>query len=431
MKYKHFNRTVILIGLLSLLCVLMTPVTSLAAGAEIILSSDKALYKSGEEIIVDVEISSQEMIGTYFIQMEYDTERMIYVSGADSENEGMMILTGTGLEETVRYELHFQAAGSGSGGIYIVKAIINSARETGKLTPSYEPVFEILVSGNSSSDTFATMVENGKFITMTGLPAIGSIRDNNDSTMYILDHFKMVPDEVGWDYCLTGGVFEGTELAFITDQQGNIHILCLTDNENRYYLFAVGQDDQLYPVIKFTDNNGNLYYVSSVKGCLSIPDNISSDEEIMKYAVYAIDTKGNGQICYVDREGNINEIDTDPVKPWLYLAVIIVILIAGILAMFVYMNRSRGKKKKLSEKGSVYIPESPDEYGDTMDESGTKYMKTELHPYSHEEIFEKTSGQGHKFIYVADVAGEETEVHDNKEIIPRKKIEAIMADEIE
>ena len=429
MRCKHFNRTVILIGLLSLLCVLLTPVTSFAAGAGISLSSDKALYKPGEEIIVNVEISSQEMIGTYFIQMEYDTERMIYESGADSENEGLMILTGTGLEETVRYELHFKASGSGSGGIYIVKAIVNSARETGKLTPSYDSVFEIPVSGNSSSDTFAAMVENGKFITMTGLPVIGSIRDKNDTVMYILDHFQLVPDEVGWDYCLTGGVFEGTELAFITDQQGNIHILCMTDSENRYYLFAVGPDDQLYPVIRFTDSNGDIYFVSSAKGCLSVPDSISENEEIMKYAVYAIDTKGNGRICYVDRDGNINEIDTDHVRPWLYLALIIAILAAGILAMLVYMRHSR--KKKLLEDGSVFVPESSDDYGDSRDASGTKYMKTQPRPYSHEEIFEKTSGQGHKFIYVADVADEETVVIENKEIIPRKKIEAIMADDIE
>ena len=431
MNNRIFNRTAILIMILSIMFAVVLPGTSFAAGATVSLSSDKALYKPGEEITVGITISAQEQIGTYYIQMEYDTERMIYMGGADSENEGVLVLTGTGLEDTISYELHFEAAASGSGGIYISKAVINSALEGKKLTPSYDPVFEILMSGNSSLDTFETMVENGKFISLTGLPVIGSIRDQNEDILYILDHFQMVPEAVAWDYSLTGGVFEGTELAYITDQQGNIRILCMTDVENNYHMFAVGPDGKLYPVIKHTDKSGNIFYISSVNAASGIPGNISRNDDVAKYAVYSIDQSGNGKTAYIDHDGNIKEIGEELIQPWMYLAVIIIILFAGIVVLFWCMNRSKGKKKNYTEDDPAYVKETTENISDSSPESGEVFMKMEQRPYSHEEIFERTSKQGHKYIYVADVADEEPETSDSKEIIPRKKIEAIMADDID
>lgn len=125
-----------IIQILVFLCITVTllfcrPMRALAKEADVSFGSESYSKRNNEEFPVGVYIRGESKIGAYYVEVQYDTDRMEYISGGDSEQDGVVILRGTGLRDRVKYMLNFRSKGGGSAGIRIRYAEVTEAVEAG------------------------------------------------------------------------------------------------------------------------------------------------------------------------------------------------------------------------------------------------------------------------------------------------------------
>lgn len=134
MKKDHkivwlFMTITILIGI-----VFGNVVTVRAADASVKFGSEYYDEESGTTFPVGVYITAEDTIGNYYIELQYDDQRLNYVSGADRVEDGILIMEGTLNASEHRYWIEFEAISGGSAEIKIVTAeieLLNS--DTGEL----------------------------------------------------------------------------------------------------------------------------------------------------------------------------------------------------------------------------------------------------------------------------------------------------------
>lgn len=107
------------------------PIRALAAEAEVSFGSESYAKENNEEFPIGVYIRAESKVGVYYVEVEYDGDRMRYISGGDSAEGNVVILRGTGLRDKVKYMLHFQTVGGGQAGIRIRYAEVREAVENG------------------------------------------------------------------------------------------------------------------------------------------------------------------------------------------------------------------------------------------------------------------------------------------------------------
>jgi len=111
------------IGMLAVFCLLLiSRIPVLAAEASITYGSSSYTSTQGEEFQVGVYIRGSEAIGTYEFYLDYDSDKMEYVSGADSGGSGRLKFVGFGNSNSYSYMLTFKAVAAGSCNISISSA---------------------------------------------------------------------------------------------------------------------------------------------------------------------------------------------------------------------------------------------------------------------------------------------------------------------
>lgn len=121
-----------IIRILVFLCMAITllfcrPMRALAKEANVSFGSESYSKGSNEEFPIGVYIRGESQIGVYYVEVQYDTDRLEYIDGGDSEQDGVIILQGTGLRDQVKYMLHFRSLSGGQAGIRIRYAEIVEA----------------------------------------------------------------------------------------------------------------------------------------------------------------------------------------------------------------------------------------------------------------------------------------------------------------
>lgn len=128
MRAGRFLQAAVFCILAAALC---CPMTALAVEADVHFGSESYSKGSSEEFPIGVYIRGDSKVGAYYVEVEYDADRMRYISGGDGEQDGVVILQGTGLRDEVKYMLRFQSVGGGQAGIRIRYAEIMEAVENG------------------------------------------------------------------------------------------------------------------------------------------------------------------------------------------------------------------------------------------------------------------------------------------------------------
>lgn len=131
-KYKKICRK-IMTGIIAFAVSVMTCGVLLVFGAEATVTFGSNWYEkeSGEEFPIGVYITGDEKVGKYYVKVQYDGERMEYTGGGDREEDGMVVLEGTGDSDTVKYMLNFRAVGGGEAGIRIYEAEVSAPEGDG------------------------------------------------------------------------------------------------------------------------------------------------------------------------------------------------------------------------------------------------------------------------------------------------------------
>lgn len=320
MLFINNNHTKRKMGIFSagLLLILLFLSNSKAYAEEATVIFGEDSYSIGEDTFeVEVLIRADGNIGIYKVNLRYDTDRMEYVSGAEEESEGTIILEGTGFGNEVAYILEFRAIGAGSAGLAVADAWIYSADD--------EPVDYTLNSlvrvpvNIEGTDTgglsfFTKLDEEAQAMTPASenifgadIPIIGNIIDGSGNILYLIDMADYEPDMTLWDYTLVTGSYQEDTFTYISDQGRNIRVVLMMDESEGLHLYAYKADTRdFYPVSEI-EAEGETFYILSPRACINIPDGIPEEEIAAGTVFYALNAGGVGGYYRYTTSGALEE----------------------------------------------------------------------------------------------------------------------------
>lgn len=335
------------------------PVTAAAETATVTFGSEEYEEEEQGKFQIGVYINGESRVGRYYVEVKYDNRRMEYVEGGSREEDGVVILEGTGMRSQVKYMLTFRPLSGGTANVSIQNAEVYTSGENAE-------GFEITTLGSApvhieGEDTVGPdedgSVEETEF--STDIPIIGKTSVAEEEEYYIVDLSEYVPDEADWAYERNIGFYEETSLTYLTDANRTISYLYLLDEEEQLHLYAYSSDkERLYPVNTLV-SEGEKYYFMSPYVCNAWPEELTLDIIQSQSIVYAMKSDGISGFYKVSGGNKLVPWDSSEGEASLYeqmmkLVVILAVTIAIIMLvilLYAHMERSkRGEKKYRSSK---------------------------------------------------------------------------------
>ena len=100
-----------------------------AENAAVTFGSNYYTATDNETFPIGVYLNGDSKVGTYEVKISYDNRRLEYTGGGDSEENGVITLSGNGVNAQVKYMLKFQTRSGGTADIKIESAVIHTAGE--------------------------------------------------------------------------------------------------------------------------------------------------------------------------------------------------------------------------------------------------------------------------------------------------------------
>lgn len=300
------------------LCMLLSfSIKAYAAEATVTFGSDSYSVEKGSEFNVGVYIDSEEKIGTYDIELEYDTTRLEYISGAENSAEGVITLKGTGIDDSIRYWLTFKALDGGEAGLAVTKAIVNRSVADGGETidVSILTFAPINVTGSADDkpsfkqamEEKAAMAAQEEALKIENrYPILGKVSVNG-TTMYLPDYRQFVPEEVKWSPIVVDGTFLGSSATYLTDKESQLYVLYLLDEAGNTHPFAVKGYKELYELKDGKDSTGMQYVYVTALACNKYPYYIDADIVSNNNIAYVINKDGHGIYAQISENGDLHE----------------------------------------------------------------------------------------------------------------------------
>lgn len=336
--------------LLSMLCMLLVFVMlfrtdeAYAAQTEIIL--EQAETDDGS-VQVNVTISSEDSIGAYQLELEYDTGRLAYVTGAEEEQDGTITLKGTGFGNEVEYNLIFRKVSGGKAGIIVSAAHIFGAGDDGEAYMVEElPALYIDMDGNDNVNA-NTQAGGSKDVRYAG-----ALQDGN-RILRIVDIADYEVKTELWDYKIVTDTYNDGTLTFLTDNARNIRVILTVDDSNNVYLYAYRADTGHYYTVSEMLLDGEEYYIMMVDACLGTPDTMTDAEKADATVFYGVNKAGDGNYYRYSTDGELipwspaaqpQENSKSGVPVALIIVIVTVLVVAALAAVFVKLYKD-GKIK--------------------------------------------------------------------------------------
>ena len=317
--------------LLCLLIVLMDITMVLGAEGSVSFDENKKQSEKDKQVNVDVNIKGDEELGTYYVQLGYDSRYMEYVSGAETGGNGLIVLKGTATGKNIKYSLTFNCLSGGSTEVYVKAAKITTkaSGNTEEVVLDLSNKVEISIAG----EVTVTDSDKGN----EEIPVCGATVELNGSKFYIVDLSQYIPKEADWNYTLVNGTINGTKLTYMVDSENTVKFLYLTDDFVNCHLYAVGADDGLlYKCNVFVGEN-KKFYLTNAKASNSWPEDMTLDQ-INRQAIYAVmDEDGHVGFYHMTEDGALINWDAESgigaqtriVYKWIFIfsgAVILIII---------------------------------------------------------------------------------------------------------
>lgn len=341
------------IGMMLLVLMLFGNGEAYASQTEIIL--EEAQTDNGDGYVqVNVSIKADSNIGTYGVELKYDTDRLEYVSGAESELDGIITLEGTGFGKEVTYKLLFTPVSGGQAGIAVSSAYIFAAGTDGEAYTIEElPVLYVDIAGKDSAGT----VFNNNVVQFAG-----ALQDG-DRLLRIIDIADYeIPTEL-WDYKIVTDSYNDGTFTFLTDNARNIRVILTMDESGNVFLYAYRADTGNYYVVNETYLDGETYYIMSQEACLNTPDEMSDAEKNDATIFYGINKAGDGNYYRYSTDGRlcawspaIQPQDNSGIKitPTIILPIVIAFIIVTVAVLTVIFLKRRKFSLKPREKFDLF-----------------------------------------------------------------------------
>lgn len=108
-------------------CLMLNNQNVYAAGGEVYFGSEEYNEAEDSKFPIGVYVSTEDRNQNYHIELKYDKNRMSYIKGGNSEEDGVIILEESGLSSTRKYMLSFETLSGGNGYINVVEGYTTDA----------------------------------------------------------------------------------------------------------------------------------------------------------------------------------------------------------------------------------------------------------------------------------------------------------------
>lgn len=345
------------------------PIQALAAEAAVTFGSESYSKGNNEEFPIGVYIRGESKVGVYYVEVEYDADRMSYIGGGDSAEEGLVILQGTGLRDEVKYMLRFRSVGGGQAGIRIRRAEIREAGESGggEFAVSSLGSAPVTIAGTDESGlSFFDRVaqeegrrpgsgegeegavpggepgggedgsgegnggsaEDGEdastepanpFGLTTEVPILAAVDTGDGRLRYIVDHGEYIPDVVFWDYQVVKGVCEGQPVSFLANGEDTVRILYLLEEilvdgipiAENFWPYAYSSADGRMYLCHTASKDGETYLYMSPYACSEWPKELTLQAITQDYVFFAIGPEGNGGFYQLTGDNELAEWNSE------------------------------------------------------------------------------------------------------------------------
>ncbi len=335
---------------------LCRPMWVLAKEANVSFGSESYSKGGNEEFPVGVYIRGESKIGVYYVEVQYDTDRLEYIDGGDSEQDGVIILQGTGLRDQVKYMLHFRSLSGGQAGIRIRYAEIMGAVADGgeAFTVTSLGTAPITVAGTDETGIsfFEKVAEEDAAVEGNGgqalevendgaesgavddddrsetwsvnqknwgidseLPILAAVDTGDGQPRYVPDHDQYIPDGVSWDYRTLKGLLEGQQVTFLTNEEGTVRILYLMEEivmdgislGERFQPYAYSAETGMLYLCQTAIQEEEFYLYMSPYACSAWPEELTLQAITNEHVFCAIDKLGKVGFYQLDRNENLTE----------------------------------------------------------------------------------------------------------------------------
>lgn len=361
---------------IAMLCILAAalfyPMTALAAEADIHFGSESYSKGSSEEFPIGVYIRGDSKVGAYYVEVEYDNDRMRYISGGDSEQDGVVILQGTGLREEIKYMLRFQSIGGGRAGIRIRYAEVREAVENGGEAFTVTSLGEapITIAGTDATGvSFFDQIENAAqgstpqgntsqgnevqgnnpqgevsqgesspgetgndgdgenkasnlYGIHTDIPILTAVDTGDGLRRYVVDHAEYIPEDVTWSYRTVEGMLGSSPVTFLTNTEGTVRILYLMEEiimdgiplGERFQPYAYSSEKNMLYLCQMRAEEGESYLYMSPYACSVWPEELTLQAITEEHVFLAMSGDGKGDFFQLDREGRLTKWNPEASK---------------------------------------------------------------------------------------------------------------------
>lgn len=336
-----------------------------AENAAVTFGSNYYTATDNETFPIGVYLNGDSKIGTYEVKISYDNRRLEYTGGGDSEENGVITLSGTGVNAQVKYMLKFQTRSGGTADIKIESAVIHTAGENAEefdvatLASTYVTISGEDTVGDAPPEE-SQETETGEENPVLDIPTVMEV-PVEEQTYYLVDLSQYTPENIDFQYDTGTITYQGTEVAAYLSANGDISFVYLADSQKNLYLYAYSSEkDKLYPCNSITVN-GEKYYFMSPYVCSEWPQELTLDIIQSESIVYAMDlegqtgfykiTTGNKLETWNPNEGQENFQNQMKILI-IILAVTLVIMFLAIL-LVIHMDKNKQRQDGTSVSGKA------------------------------------------------------------------------------
>lgn len=277
--------------------------------AQCTITFDEESYESinGEKFSIDVFITGDEDLGTYYVELKYDDRWLKYDSGAETGGNGVVVLTGTSVGKRTRYNITFECLSGGN-----TEISVKNAKVTTKAS-GYTEGFKI----NTSAKTVINIagVENvPDRDEVKEIPYCGATVREDGERYFIVDLSSYVPENADWNYRLVNGTIGGIKLTYMVDLGNSGKFLYLTKDGVNFELFAVGVDDGLLYESTVIETSKGKYYLFPVAVSNSWPEELTLKQVNLEAVYVAMDLEGNVGFYHLTNTKELIEWDENSAR---------------------------------------------------------------------------------------------------------------------
>lgn len=347
--------------LLAFAVTLTGPETVHAEEATVTFGSNYYRATDNETFPIGVYIDGESRIGEFEVEVFYDNKRLLYLGGGDREEDGVIILQGTGLREQVKYMLQFQTLSGGNAEVGIKSAKVKTADAEHpvefEVTELIETVVYIegedIVAANEEENPEEETEENRETEFSTDIPLIGETFVE-EQKYYIVDLTEYLPKGVDWRYQRVMGRYGEQLVTWLTNEEQSILFLYLLDEEEDLHLYAYSEEkERLYPC-NTTMVNGTKYYFMSPYVCSEWPRELTLDIIQQESIVYAMDLSGQCDFYKLGTGSHFLLWNEEEGEASIYRQTVTLLIILGVtvfiialtVGVAVYLERGKRQQEK-------------------------------------------------------------------------------------